>query len=221
MVPDAKGMDFYLLPDLFEDCLGLDGYENVVRERDEWFASQARFGKAWLQRIYGAQTQTEHSIGAPEMGRGRRQAGRRSNAQDQISRLSRMPDAQLLQLVTATGASPDVLTTMMMDPGGLAAPMPLSSAAGGLADPDYDTDEENGRRRKRRRAQESLLSDSPLDVKPGTGCTAKAESPTDQHHRMASTTPVDIKIEADIKPRTNSSAYSVDQHHLRSLMAAT
>lgn len=45
----AKGLDYYLLPDLFDDCLSPGAYERIVVERDHYLGQM--YGKWYIEGL--------------------------------------------------------------------------------------------------------------------------------------------------------------------------
>jgi hypothetical protein len=103
---EVKGLDYYLLPDLFSDCLVDGGIEQLVKERDEWFGRDVRFGHKYLEEMRKKQgadkgedvvkrlgddtRRSERDEFAPEGGSGAghdaRKRGRRAAKDDMIAR---------------------------------------------------------------------------------------------------------------------------------------
>ena len=48
VVPQANGLDYYLLPEMFRCSLSREAHDTLLRERDEWFGLSRRFGQKYL-----------------------------------------------------------------------------------------------------------------------------------------------------------------------------
>ena len=51
MLNEARGLDYFLLPSLFSDCLAPGGYDTLVTERDEWFIFNPKIGKGYIDAL--------------------------------------------------------------------------------------------------------------------------------------------------------------------------
>lgn len=182
MVPEARGLDYYLLPDLFRDSLTDDGYNNLIIERDAWFAKNPKYGNAYLQQMEklkaagvemiptnpreGLNSRDEYL--PDEVGSGKVGAGRRANAADQVARmgLPKMSVGDLGAIASSIGGgqgTQDILD--LLSKGGESRPNGWTGSGytkytRAREEDEYDTDEEESggqhSRRRRRVDTESI-----------------------------------------------------------------
>ena len=158
--PPLRGLDYYLLPELFDHCLSREAVARLTRERDDWFKGKPTPTMANLvmsaQEGKGADDIFPSGMNSP-IGR-----GRRSHAADHASRLILTP-----QNLNSTLANlpPDIAE-------GIRQALEANKFGGALGmigpsrrrdDEGYDTDEERQVVRRRRARNPS----GPVDeVKP-------------------------------------------------------
>lgn len=110
MYPQANGLDFFLLPELFMDCLPGEGHLALLSERDAWFAANPKYGPAYLDRMamikaagvelvpdlaghterYEPLREPFSDLGGP-VSQGATKRGRRFDAIEQLSRAGGLP----------------------------------------------------------------------------------------------------------------------------------
>ena len=104
---EAQGLDYYLLPEYFEDCLSSSkALQQLTDERDRWFRNHKSFGPTYLHNMKSAKTmgmcfppgRCDTLGSAPKMRQvvrqetvGSTKRGRGSHAADQLSRLVGIP----------------------------------------------------------------------------------------------------------------------------------
>jgi hypothetical protein len=206
LVPQAQGIDYFLLPELFGDRLHVGGYETVMEERNGYF--QHRFCSAYLEELdqlrkagvdllpdLGASERDEY-LPEPQirsLGVERPVAfGRKTGTANQLDRLG-LPS-------TGIGVGPLVLSFHKRE------------------FDEYDTDDESPRRKRFVVAAEVDQAESSLNVKVESDTSPLPSIPSYPSHRPS----------ADIKPSTWSEfrttvkrqttpRFVVDKEHLRAL----
>lgn len=131
MYPQADGLDFYLLPELFKDCLLEQGHLVLTSERDAWFSANSKYGPDYLDRMRTMQTAGMELVpvlaGGSERDERYREPyddsdisgpigpikrGRRSDAVEQLSRAGGLPRisvgdlSSILMSINQNGSSP-------------------------------------------------------------------------------------------------------------------
>jgi hypothetical protein len=179
MTPTANGLDYHLLPDLFQDCLSADAHRRLILERDAWFNGDKRFGPTYSHNM-SALKAMGLELGQPQLMEkterddrlvepfdelpgatvGPMKRGRSAHAADQISRAGlfpRMGQADTKAVQVALGGA-------MTTGSGLSQPGEQSKQAmfygsGGLYgghslrvdESEYDTDEDKAIGRRKRK----------------------------------------------------------------------
>ncbi len=241
MINEVRGLDYFLLPSLFSDCLAPGDIDALLRERDEWFSRNPKFGPAYvegLKKMQQAGVDLLPSLDAgsepdehlPEVISTKLGAGRRANAEDQLARaggLPRVSMAELTAMIPAGGQQVSQLLSVVND---VKPPLAFPTVKWyQYSIEEHDTDEEDDVGRKRRRR----LAPVPVQVKVETKTkdTVTIESP--KHEREGWTTTIldgfrevkvelnDVKLE-DVKPIISRGMYrrprfAVDKEHLRTL----
>lgn len=240
MVPQYKGMDYYLLPDLFQDSL--DETVTLIKERDDWFTANPKYGKAYLENMkVGFSTMPQIQIGSERVERyrepfkvtvGPTQRGRRAATMDQLSRIG-----------PTSGAFFPAEMVSDLDIGGMIGKMPgleqgslsMSFTGRRLDESEYDTEEES-LREKRRRVSGYTNENASSPTPQANGRVLGGRLIPHTHITNSSTRPVEtgvkvgpeIKVEASSPPVPCSSKpsasmrkpfrqFSVNKEHLRAL----
>jgi len=178
MVPIAQGMDYYLLPDSFQDCLDDAGHSTLTKERDAWFAASPKYGQAYLdgikrQSAAGIRVIPQFSTGSQREERyrepfdagffpvGATQRGRSAATMDQLSRagLTEMSVGGFSSMRPSMGNGFPVVGRMdigaMIGMPGVSAGPGVVSTSRAMYGSDYDTEDESLERGKRRRVSGS------------------------------------------------------------------
>jgi len=176
MLNEARGLDYFLLPSLFSDCLASSGSDTPICERDEWFNVNPKFGPGYIKRLKKLQEAGVELVPDFGMDSGRDEylpesldlavdtklgAGRKANSADRLARaggLPRMPMADLAGMIHLPAIEQQI-SAMLEASGGPCALIPGTQSGpqyGQLGRPrrgddNYDTDEEEDVQRKRRR----------------------------------------------------------------------
>jgi len=187
MLPDADGLDYYLLAELFADSLPKGGFETIIAERGAWFAANARYGQAYLDQksaLRGAgvdlmvplDQQSSPVIGRlPDdndqkdlVSRARMPAGKRANARDQAFRAGQvnLTDTNLFNLQHSQTTDSRVQFGIFRQTS-LQVTAPFAAyGQPKYEDDEYDTDEEEDRRKRPRIACTAAPSSSGRSSRP-------------------------------------------------------
>lgn len=216
LVPQAQGIDYFLLPELFGDRLHVGGYETVVAERNEYF--QHRFGSAYLEELEQLSKAGVELL--PDLGGSERDEylpepqirssglespvafGRRAGTANQLDRLG-LPS-------TSIGGGPLVLSVPKRE---------LD---------EYDTDDESPRRKRLVVAAEVDRDESSLSVKVESETSPLQTISSYASHRPPAEIKPDTRSPANIKSdtwsefrtsvkRQTTPRFVVDKEHLRAL----
>lgn len=193
LVPDARGIDAFLLPAFFQDCISEVAFHGMERERDEWFRRTS--GSEKLQQLKAMQSAGISLL--PELEGeispfGAVGAGRHANADAQLSRLAGITGMSMGQITHALVSRP--------------------------RQEDEETDDESDQRRRRRRTTRQDPPSLASESKPLQTPQPKPEPPSNSCASVK--TP---KEDAAVNSRRISyfsnriSRVSVDKDHLRSL----
>ena len=179
MIHEARGLDYFLLPSLFSDCLAPGGYDSLIRERDDWFTANSKFGRSYVDHMRKMQQAGIELL--PDLGIGSDQdeylpespdirmsmklgAGRRAVAVDQVTRAGGMSEKSKVEAWSPVWRGGQHLSTLIGDiivpkAGIVAFPKGLDIRRPRLVDEGFDTDEdeEEDKKRKRRRRRSSPL----------------------------------------------------------------
>ena len=207
MIHEALGLDYFLLPELFRDCLAKGGYDTCVAERDQWFASSPKFGAGYIKRLKelqsaGVQLLPDIDGREDSQPESRIGAGRKANSADQLARAGGLPRVSMAEIkAMLPRGTTDRAGVSGMD--GMGGRNPLESGRLVRANEDYDTDEEKDARRKRRRrpvVDEDVVFSPKLEApeaKVGCGVVSEAKVECEPVQVNSPGRP-DIKAEAKV-----------------------
>lgn len=156
MINEARGLDYFLLPSLFADCLDT---ESLLHERDEWFSAHPKYGPTY---VAGLGTMQEAGVVlVPDFGMisGRDEylpesfdvklgAGRKAHTEDQPARAGGLPRSSMADLATLVPESGQHISRLIANSEPLESMAPLHPQRG---DDDYDTEVEEDLKRRHRR----------------------------------------------------------------------
>ena len=207
MISEARGLDYFLLPSLFSDCLAQSGFDALVRERDEWFTANVKYGRPYIEGLKRMQLKGVELLPNLENGSERDEylpesldldssaklgAGRRAHAADQMARAGGLPKTfggmtpaqgqHISALLGGVGVS-NLETGLVLEPG---RGPPRSG------DDDYNTDEEEDVKRKRRRREGSFGKVIAKEIE-----EPKVEIPVQKEEYEAAK--LEIPVQTDIK----------------------
>ena len=228
VMPQAQGLDYYLLPEFFKDCMPDSAQGGLIAERDHYFT--IRFGAGHLKQlelIRRSSALDEVSLPLDEVKEesstmAKRKSGRRADVSDQLARAGGLPNMPLQELVNMLEGDPRAIMEMGNDglktmggPGLAAQTRMLEWGAGGVKD-EWDTDEEDQERRKRgRKVRHPVILKRELQVK--SESTVEAEN--NFRGAVDETAPKRVvRVMEDVKPEPlRAGRFSVDRDHLRAL----
>ena len=174
MIHEASGLDYFLLPSLFSDCLAPGGYESLLRERDDWFTANPKFGRTYVDhmtKMQQSETDLLPNLGIrsdedecvsenPQIGMGLKLgAGRRAIAVDQVARAGGLSRDFKIDPWSPMSSGGKHLSTLLGEIG-IAKPLGADISQSRLVDrgSETDEDEENDMKRKRRRRRSAHLA---------------------------------------------------------------
>ena len=232
MVPPAQGMDYYLLPDLFQDCLDETAHATLTRERDAWFAASPKYGKANLENLrFSARMAIPQMQGRSDRDEvyrepfdagliGSTQRGRRATAMDQLSRdgFAAMSGDLASMMASIEGVSGQISDGVGAMAGLSAGP----SWGGKKEESDYDTEEESAQRKRKRAGYKDGFAWTSAHTGRALGSGSSA-SPVVKLESLAEVD-IEVKVEASSPLPDPTQAFrkpfrpfSVNKEHLRAL----